>query len=490
MQNYKQQFKGKKITVMGLGLLGRGLGDVKFLAECGADLTVTDLKTKEQLTTSLKALEKFPNIKYVLGGHRLEDFKGKDMIIKAAVVSLDSIFIAEARSNGIPIEMDVSLFAKMAPGVMLIGVTGTRGKSITTTLIYKILSAYAKASARQGKQKDKFWSENPQVFLGGNLRGIATLPLLKKVKNGDILVCELDSWQLQGFGDDKISPHISVFTTFMPDHMNYYKNNMEKYFNDKANIFRYQNINDILIIRPGMKEFIKKKAKSNKVGSPDASTEAFRVKGKFIVINTKETADWKFNVPGIHHRENMVCAVEVAKQLGIPLPKIKKEIESFKNLEGRLQLLRTYKGIKIYNDNNATTPEATSADIEALANLRKSDFLKSSARKVLAEKKIVLICGGSDKNLPLENFVETINKYCKAVVTIPGTGTEKLLSSKQKVVCSKVNARNLKDAIKNSLGLTSRNDIILFSPAFASFGVFNNEYERNDLFVKIVKGLK
>lgn len=446
MQNYKQQFKGKKITIMGLGILGRGLGYTKFLAECGADLIVTDLKTKEQLAISLKALEKFPNIKFTLGEHRLEDFKNRDMIIKSAGVLLDSIFIADAKVRGIPIEMDVSLFAKMAPGVMIIGVTGTRGKSITTTLIYKIL----KASEKFLKRK---------VYLGGNLRGIATLPLLKIIKPGDILVCELDSWQLQGFGDDKLSPHISVFTSFMSDHMNYYKNNMEKYFDDKANIFKYQNQNDILIIRPGMKEFIKSKD----------------VKGKFIVINTKETASWKFNVPGIHHRENMICAVEVAKQLNIPMPKIKKVIEKFKDLEGRLQLLKTYKGIKIYNDNNATTPEATVAGILAL----KSD-----------RKNIILICGGSDKKLPLDNFVKVINKYCKAVVTIPGTGTDSLEKLNINIKVDNYIANDVDEAVKTALGLASRGDIILFSPAFASFGTFNNEYERNDLFMKIVKKLK
>ncbi len=444
MQKYKQQFKGKKITVMGLGLLGRGLGYTKFLAECGTDLIVTDLKTSEQLATSLKALSKDKNIKFVLGEHRLEDFKNRDMIIKSAGVPLDSIYIAEAKTNGIPIEMDVSLFAKMAPGVMLVGVTGTRGKSITTTLIYKILN-----------NNEKFLKR--KVYLGGNLRGIATLPLLKKVKDGDILVCELDSWQLQGFGDNKISPHISVFTTFMPDHMNYYRNSMEKYFEDKTNIFKYQNKNDILIIRPGMEEFIKEKD----------------VRGKLIVVDTKETANWKFNVPGVNHRENMVCAVEVAKQLGIPLPKIKKEIESFKNLEGRLQLLRIYKGIKIYNDNNATTPEATVAGIEAL---------KSSKRN------IILICGGSDKNLPLDNLSNAINKHCKAVVTIPGTGTDSL--EKLNIKVDGYTANDVDEAVKTALGLASRGDTILFSPAFASFGVFNNEYERNDFFVKIIKGLK
>jgi UDP-N-acetylmuramoylalanine--D-glutamate ligase len=467
MQNYKQQFKGKRITVMGLGILGRGLGYTKFLAECGADLIVTDLKTKDQLATSIKSLEKFSNIKFVLGEHRLEDFKDRDMIVKAAGVPLDSIYINEARKNGIPIEMDVSLFAKCAPEVMIIGVTGTRGKSMTTTLIYEILSKNIK---------------DRNIYIGGNLRGVATLPLLKKVKSralmdtarhdsaeSDILVCELDSWQLQGFSDAKISPHISVFTTFMPDHMNYYKDSMEKYFNDKANIFKYQKKDDTLIIRPGMKNFINKKD----------------VKGKFVVVNPKNVTDWKFSVPGVHHRENLACAVKVAEVLGIPENKIKKAVANFKDLEGRLQLLKIYKGIKIYNDNNATTPEATIIGIEALA-----------PKQGLGKRKIVLICGGASKHLPLDNFVKTVNKYCKAVVMIPGTGTEELIKNLldgkagYKLLITNEVGKDLKDIVKKALVQAKKSDIILFSPAFASFGMFNNEYERNDLFMKIIKNLK
>lgn len=453
MNNYKQIFKGKKITVMGLGLLGRGLGYTKFLAECEADLIVTDLKTEEQLETSVKALEKFPNIKFVLGKHRLNDFKNRDMIIKAAGVPLDSIYIQEAKDNNIPIEMDVSLFAKYSPGVMIIGVTGTRGKSMTTTLIYEILKANEKALKRN-------------VYVGGNIRGVATLPLLKKVKEGDILVCELDSWQLQGFGDSKLSPHISVFTTFMSDHMNYYKSSMEKYFKDKANIFKYQNENDILIIRPGIQKIIS--------GNH----------GKLIVVDKKNVNNWKFNVKGDHHRENLACAVKVAEVLGLPETKIKKAVSKFKDLEGRFQLLKNYKGIKIYNDNNATTPEATIAGIEALKDSN------ISARQGLVEnRKIILICGGADKGLQLDNLVKTINENCKAMVMIPGNGTERLIKNYELRIRNE-SAKDLKDAVKKALKEAKKGDTILFSPAFASFGMFNNEYERNDLFIKIIKGLR
>ena len=255
--NYKDFFRGKKILMMGLGILGRGVNVAKFLSECGAELTITDLKTAEQLTSSLKKLSKFTNIKYVLGRHDLADFQNKDMVIKAAGVPLDSPYITEARKNNIKVEMDASLFASLVGhsvsninvstwtlNVQVVGITGTRGKSTVTHLIYEIL----KASGRR-------------VFLGGNVRGLATLPLLKKVKPDDIVVMELDSWQLQGFEEAKTSPNIAVFTTFLPDHQNYYKNDMDKYFSDKANIYRWQKEGDWFIAGPRTAKIIKEKIK-------------------------------------------------------------------------------------------------------------------------------------------------------------------------------------------------------------------------------------
>ncbi|MFA6586177.1 MAG: UDP-N-acetylmuramoyl-L-alanine--D-glutamate ligase [Candidatus Paceibacterota bacterium] len=468
MQDYKKQFKGKKITVMGLGLLGRGLGYTKFLAECGADLIVTDLKSKKQLATSIKALKKFRSIKYVLGEHRLEDFRGRDMIIKSAGVPLDSIYIKEAEKNGIPIEMDVSLFAKCAPEIILVGVTGTRGKSMVTALIYEIL-----------KKNEKFL--NRKVYIGGNVRGVATLPLLKKVKAGDILVCELDSWQLQGFGDSKISPHISVFTSFMPDHMNYYKNSMEKYFDDKANIFKYQKKEDFLIIRKDVENLIK-----NFPSTLQGEGRGEVLKGKLIIANKKSVEKYKFIVPGEHQKENLACAVEVAILFNIPDSKIGHAVKHFKGLEGRLQYVKTVRGVKIYNDNNATTPEATVAGIKALS-FPETRFRGVSPKPGFGERKIVLICGGADKKLPLDNFVKTVNKHCKAIIMIPGTGTDRLANEKLSVENFKV--KNLQEAVKKALLSSKKDDIILFSPAFASFGMFNNEYERNDLFLKLIKEL-
>ncbi|MEK7581909.1 MAG: UDP-N-acetylmuramoyl-L-alanine--D-glutamate ligase [Patescibacteria group bacterium] len=439
--DYKNYFRGKKITVMGLGLLGRGVGDAIFLAKCGAKLIVADLKTKEQLKESLLKLKKYNlpaqagNIKYVLGKHRLEDFKNCDMVLKAAGVPLDSPYIKEARKNKIPVEMSASLFAKLS-GVPIIGVTGTRGKSTVAYLIYHILKLAGK-----------------RVFLGGNILGVSTLAFLSKANLYNCAVLELDSWQLQGFGDSKISPHISVFTTFYPDHMNYYGEKMKHYFSDKAFIFLNQKKNDIFIAGKQVLPYIKK--------------WGGKINGKLITPQYL-TNEWKLSILGEHNRYNATLAVAVAKELGIKEATIKKALKSFKGVPYRLELIRTIHDIKFYNDTTATTPEAT---LVALKTLGKN-------------KKVILIIGGADKGLDMSALVKKIPKYCKAVIFLSGSGTKKLEKIK--------NIReydNLRSAVKKAYEIAKKGDIVLLSPAFASFGMFKNEYDRGEQFNRIVSRL-
>src|SRR3989344_616768 len=206
-------FRGKRITVMGLGLLGRGVGDARYLAECGADLIVTDLKTREQLVESVAQLEQFKNIQFVLGEHRLEDFRNRDLILKAA-----------------------------------------------------------------GKK----------VLLGGNIRGVSNLELLKEVTPEHTAVLELDSWQLQGLGEAKMSPHIAVFTTLYADHLNYYKSDLDAYLGDKANIFLNQNEEDTLIL-------------SAQCAPTIIDRYGEKIKSKTLVIDTLTLPDtWVLHIPGIH----------------------------------------------------------------------------------------------------------------------------------------------------------------------------------------------
>lgn len=476
IKNYKKYFVGKKITVMGLGLLGRGIGVTKFLAECGADLIVTDLKSKEQLASALKQLAKYPKIKYVFGEHRLEDFSGRDLIIKAAGVPLNSPFIAEAKKNKIPVEMDASLFAKIAMpmGVKIIGVTGTRGKSTVTHLLYEILKL------AEGKNFGK-------VYLGGNVRGLATLPLVKKVnppsanwrRLGDVVLMELDSWQLQGFGDAKISPNISVFTNLLVDHQNYYgstalttgQNPMEMYFADKANIYRYQKEGDLIIAG---------KEISNRI-------KADKLKSNLKVVSAKNFPSaggrgWKTKLIGEHNLFNSVLAIEAARALGLSDNLIKKAVANFSGVPGRLELVREVGGVKYYNDTTATTPDGV---IAALSALKKY------------QGKIILLGGGADKELDYKKYAPVVKKSVKSLALFQGKATDKIMktlgpSSSLRVSKTKFPVKvfdNMKEAFIWSKSQAKKGDIVLLSPGAASFGVFKNEFDRGDQFVKLVSSI-
>ena len=490
MQKWKDFFKGKRVTVMGLGLLGRGLGDAIFLAEHGAELIVTDFRDKKALAPSLAKLKKYKDIKYTLGQHKLEDFSAKggqappDFILKAAGVLLDSPYIAEARKHKIPIEMDASLFAKLAPkGITIVGVTGTRGKSTVTAIIYDILSS-PPPRLRRGAGGGVVGS----IYKGGNLVPEATLPLLEKVKSGDIVVLELDSWQLQGFHDAKISPQVAVFTTFLDDHLAYYKGDRKRYFEDKAAVFKYQKKGDVLIFGAQAVRMLRK--------GQSFVTKDCPLRNTTVVARAADIpADWKIPLLGEHNLENIACAIAVAKHFKIPESAIRKAVENFKPVPGRLEFIREVKGIKIYNDNNATTPDATIAGLRALSSpprLRRG-VTTESRDGVVGSENIILIMGGTDKGLDMSKLVAEIPKHCKAVILLKESGTAKFLTlihNSKFIIQEIVEAENLKECVEKSMELAECGDTVLFSPAFASFGKwFKNEYDRGEQFVKMVESL-
>lgn len=430
------QLRGKKITVMGLGLLGRGVGDARFLAQCGAELIVTDPKSKEQLAPSVAQLADFPNITYVLGEHRLEDFRGRDLILKAAGVPLDSPYIAEAQSEGTPIKMSASWFAELS-GVPVAGVTGTRGKSTTTHMLHSILEAAGK-----------------QVLLGGNVRGVSTLALLPEATSGHIALFELDSWQLQGFGDARMSPHVSVFTTFYPDHLNYYHGDLDAYLADKANIFLYQKPEDTLVLGGQCAALVQQKY-------------AGKMRGKVVVADEAGLpAGWQLQVPGAHNRYDAALALAAARALGIDDAVSKEALERFEGVEGRLQKIGIVRGVEVFNDATSTTPEAALAALAAFPG-----------------RNVHLIMGGADKDLDMSALLAALPRQAKSVTLLAGTGTDRIKGMLPDAPV--FNA--LGPAVDAALANAAAGEVLLFSPAFASFGMFQNEYDRGDQFAALIK---
>lgn len=445
--DYSTYFKGKKITVLGLGLLGRGVGDVAFLAECGAELIVTDKKTKEELKSSLDQLKGFSNITYVLGEHRMEDFEGRDMVLVAAGVPLDSPYVARAREAGSGIVQSAALFAELSK-IPIIGITGTRGKSTVTHMIHHALTE----------------ATGERILLGGNIRGVSNLQLLKEVKEDSLAVMELDSWQLQGFGWSKVSPQIAVFTNFMEDHMNYYHGDMDAYFNDKAQIFLHQREGDTLVTIPDVFKRIK-----------DLYPGDTLVQEVILVDQSTLPDDFTLRVPGEHNRQNAALALEALKAAGLTEEEALTGLATFRGVEGRLEYLGDIRGVHVFNDNNATTPFATMTGLKAVAR----------------GKNVILIAGGAYKELDPSPLVPELAAYCKNAILLPGTGTDKLIEAitaqSSTIPIKRNSATSLKEAVDAAFASALEGDIILFSPGFASFGMFKNEYDRNDQFLALVK---
>ncbi len=434
-KQYQDFFKNKTVTLLGLGLLGRGVGDAAFLAQHCKKVYVTDNKTADELHVSLNALKEFSNIEYTLGGHDFKNFTDVDFVIKGAGVRLDNPYVAHAQHNGIPVYMSTALFAKLSH-LRTLGVTGTRGKTTTTCMIADILKHAGK-----------------KVLLGGNIRGVSTLSLLPTAREYDVAVLELDSWQMQGFDDLQISPNISVFTTFYPDHMNYYDGDMARYFYDKASIFRHQKAGDALVTTAEI--------------TAHAGAERARYQGQWIVANALPES-FALKTPGAHNLLNAGLAKAAALAAGVDEKTIDEALHDFEAVEGRLQYVGRWLDRTLYNDNNATTQDATLAALTAFP-----------------PQSVVLIFGGADKGLPIDAMMHYIAEHKIRCVLIKGTGSDRVLQKLPHLP----QATTMAEAVSMAVELSKPQDNIILSPAFASFGAFKNEYDRNDQFMAEVQAL-
>ncbi len=434
---------------MRIGLLGRGVGDTAYMAEAGAEITVVDAAPQEVMQPSVDALAQYENVTFKFGPYDFADFEDVDFVWVGAGAPLDEPVLTQCREAGIPLKQSAALFAELSR-VPIIGVTGTRGKSTVTTMIHHVLS----------------YVTGEQVLLGGNIRGVSNLQLLNDVNDDSLCVMELDSWQLQGFGWAGISPQVAVFTTFMEDHLNYYQREgmskdeaMSAYFADKAQIFLHQDEAGTLITTPAVFEWIKKEFPGETLGQEVVLADSSLI-----------PEDAHLAMPGEHNRLNAALAYKALEAVGLPEAEIFEGLATFPGVEGRLQLVKTVDNVRIYNDNNATEPNATIAGLKALD---------------LGNQNIILIAGGADKNVDLAPLALAIKDHCKRVILTPGSGTEKLLGiihDTEQVIT----VENLEHALVTAKDTAENGDIILFSPAFASFAQYKNEYERNDEFMSLI----
>ncbi|MDP3882447.1 MAG: UDP-N-acetylmuramoyl-L-alanine--D-glutamate ligase [Candidatus Staskawiczbacteria bacterium] len=440
----KRIFKNKNVLIMGLGLHGGGVGAAKFFCKQKAKVLITDLKTKEQLTESIKKLKGLP-VNYALGGHKENDFINADLIIKNPDVPGSSPYLEIARKNNVEIETDVSLFFKLSDA-FIIGVTGTKGKSTTASLIFHLLKPKYLPAGRQDKR----------LFLAGNI-GVSPLELLPKIKKGDKVILELSSFELEDLSQ---SPNIAVITNILPDHLNRYAS-MAEYINSKKPIFKYQDKNDVVILN-----------KDDSIVRQIAD----EAKSKVYVFSADSVDMAGLKIFGEHNKANIAAAVEVAKIMEIPGDVINKALKTFKGVPSRQEFVREVGGVKYFNDTTATIPEAVIAVINSLSER-------------FSNAEVFLICGGVYKGVDYKKFSEKVRQKNVTLILLPGSASDKIkesLSGYQKIN----ETPSMLEAVRKAKELAKRGDVVALSPAASSFNMFKNEFDRGEQFVKAVKSLK
>ena len=425
------------------------------------------MRSKEQLKNSLEKLKGLKNVQFILGQHRMEDFSKVDMVIKNPAVKWNDKHIKFALENKVPVEMDSSLFFKLCKNP-IIGVTGTKGKTTTATLIYEILKAAGKNPVKVGVSQ------------------ISVLDKLAVLKKDSIPVFELSSWRLSALGRSKLSPHIAVFKNIMPDHLNYY-GTMEKYLQDKKYIFANQKPKDWLIINgdDGLLEETVDGARGQIIRfSYDKSKSdcaVFIDEGNIYLNNgidvKRLVAVKEITIPGQHNLSNVMAAIGAVYAWGLSATEIKKALPQLKGVAHRLEFVRELSSVKYYNDTAATIPDAA---ISALNSF---------------EQPIVLIAGGTDKELKFAEFGKEIAQKTKRVILLKGDATEKLIPFIRKNLVEldegKIEVVDSMDkAVAAAKAIAKKGDVVLLSPGASSFGLFINEFERGDKFRDIVKKMK
>lgn len=452
LEKYKNMVNGKTVAVIGLGVSNQPL--IKQLISLGAKVVARDRK-KDALAIELKEQFEAEGVKFILGEEYLDGLC-EDIIFRTPGLKCYDPHLIEADEKGCKITSEMQLFFELCP-CPIFAVTGSDGKTTTTTLIYEMLT-------KQGFN----------CYKGGNI-GAPLLPKIGIIKPTDIAVIELSSFQLQ---DMKNSPDVAVITNLSPNHLDYHAN-MEEYVNAKANIFLHQHRNDRLVYNYDnavtREIVIRNRKRGTAFGKTPHGTRSVYLKDGSICYSghfrEEKIVDIdKIRIPGAHNVENYMAAIAAVMDY-VDIENMVYVAENFGGVEHRIEFVREYNGVRYYNDSIASSPTRSAAGLRSF------------------EQKLVLIAGGYDKNLDYTDLGVLINEKVKKLVLVGATS--------EKIYNAVVSASNYKDiiiercmefeeAITRAKEIAEKGDIVILSPASASFDMFKNFEVRGNTFKDIV----
>ncbi len=458
LDNYLDSIKGKKILIQGLGLNGGGVGTALFFLENGFNVTITDLKNSVTLKKSVDMLSVYEDgITYILGMHNEKDFIDADIVVKGPGVPPSNKYIRLAAENGAYITSDIEIFYKIAP-CEIFAVTGSKVKSTVTSAVYNI-----------------FKTAGGNSFLGGNIT-ISPLSFYRKLDEKSLVVLELSSWQLRDISGCGLNFRGAAITNLLNDHQNYYTG-MGDYLDDKAIITQNQSADDFLIL-PYNDKYLNIKNIHTDAGifyySKDDDRADIFFKENYAVLKFGGKLERLFDagsirVPGEHSKINMLIAGAFSRLAGMNLKTVQDGVRTFTGVPYRMELVRIWNDIRFYNDTTATIPEASCNAIESFS------------------EPVLWIAGGNDKNLDF-SIIKNAAGIPKKIFLLKGEGTRKMKEYLGRTDYSE--SDSLEFLFDEAVKAAVPGDVILLSPGCTSFGLFQNEFQRGDVFNELVKKLK
>lgn len=449
--------KNKKVLLVGLAKTG--VSTIKHLNRLGAKVVVNDIKDKDKLKDILDELSDLNNVEYILGYHP-ENVDDVDITVVSPGVPLDLPFILKLKSKNIEIIGEVELAYRLSQNPIFIGITGTNGKTTTTSLVGEI---FKKAS------KD--------TYIVGNI-GNPVIDTVGIANENSVLVTELSSFQLESI--DKFKPHVSAILNFTEDHLNRH-HTMKAYIEAKARIFENQDSKDFCILNYDDEDVrtLSDSVKAKKIFFSRKKSLEYGIyldEKKNIIINIDEKITLlnkdELSLPGDHNLENCMAAAAIAYVSNIDIDVIRKVLKTFAGVEHRQEFVRNLNGIMFVNDSKATNPDSSIKAVQSY------------------NRPIVLIAGGMDKQSSFDEFLDIAKENVYALVLLGETAQKIKECAQNKGFDNITIVKDMKEAVNASYQIAKDGDVVLLSPACASWDMYKSFEVRGCDFKDNVNNLK